>query len=116
MVVKLGSFSVSGSKNIHERKTEKGKKCVHVVVGEWLVYMGGYSIASESLRAHKSYVFVEQQKLRKRKGGIEWDWRKIMKRARPPSVEGHKKREEIYLKKPTFLNYAQMVLVSPRRC
>lgn len=61
-------LSVSGSKNIHERKTEKGKKCVHVVVGGWLVYMGGYSIASESLRAHKSYVFVEQQKLRKRKG------------------------------------------------
>lgn len=59
--------SVLGSKNIHRRKTEK-EKCVHVVDGGWVVYMGGYSIAPESLKAHKSYVFVKQQKLRKRKG------------------------------------------------
>lgn len=30
--------------------------------------MGGYRIAPESLRAHKSYVFMKQQKLRKREG------------------------------------------------
>lgn len=36
--------------------------------GGWLVYMGGYSIAPKSLRAHKSYVFVKQQILQKRKG------------------------------------------------
>lgn len=41
---------------------------MHVVDGGWVVYMGGYSIAPESLKAHKSYVFVKQQKLRKRKG------------------------------------------------
>lgn len=41
---------------------------MHVVDGGWVVYMGGYSIAPESLRAHKSCVFVKQQKLRKRKG------------------------------------------------
>lgn len=40
---------------------------MHVVDGGWLVYMGGYSIAPKSLGAHKSYVFVKQQKLRKRK-------------------------------------------------
>ncbi len=44
------------------------EKCVHVVDGGWVVYMGGYSIAPEPLRAHKSYVFVKLQKLRKRKG------------------------------------------------
>lgn len=41
---------------------------MHVVDGGWVVYMGGYSIAPESLRARKSCVFVKQQKLRKRKG------------------------------------------------
>lgn len=40
---------------------------MHVVDGGWFVYMGGYSIAPKSLRASKSYVFVKQQKLRKRK-------------------------------------------------
>lgn len=59
--------SLLESKNIHRRKTEK-EKCVDVVDGGWVVYMGGYSIAPESLRAHKSYVFVKQQKLRKREG------------------------------------------------
>ena len=59
--------SVLGSKNIHSWKTEK-EKCVHVVDGGPLVYTGGYSIAPESPRAHKSYVFVKQQKLRKREG------------------------------------------------
>lgn len=60
-------YSVLGSKNIHKRKTER-EKCVHVVDGGGFVYMGGYSIAPESPRPHKSYVFVNQQKLRKRKG------------------------------------------------
>lgn len=60
-------YSVLGSKNIHERKTER-EKCVHVVDGGGFVYMGGYSIAPKSPRAHKSYVLVKQQKLRKRKG------------------------------------------------
>lgn len=41
---------------------------MHVVDGGWVVYMGGYSIAPESHRAHKSYVFVKQQKLRKKEG------------------------------------------------
>lgn len=41
---------------------------MHVVDGSLVVYMGGYSIAPKSLRAHKSFVFVKQQKLRKRKG------------------------------------------------
>lgn len=40
---------------------------LHVVDGSRVVYMGGYSIAPESLRAYKSFVFVKQQKLRKRK-------------------------------------------------
>lgn len=44
------------------------KKCLHVVDGGRVVYMGGYSIAPESLRAHKSCVFVKQQKARKREG------------------------------------------------
>lgn len=70
---KLGSqtsFLFLGVKIYMRGKRRRGKKCVHVVVGGWLVYMGGYSIASESLRDHKSYVFVEQQKLRKRKGAL----------------------------------------------
>lgn len=40
---------------------------MHVVGGGWFVYMGGYSIAPKSLRAHKSDVFVKQQKAQKRK-------------------------------------------------
>lgn len=57
-------YSVLESKNIQKRKTER-EVCGD---GGWLLYMGGYNIAPKSLRAHKSYVFVKQQKRRKRKG------------------------------------------------
>lgn len=40
---------------------------MRVVGGGWFVYIGGYSIAPKSLRAHKSHVFVKQQKAQKRK-------------------------------------------------
>ena len=60
---------VLGSKNIHRRENgEGGGGCLRVVDGGWVVYMGGYSIAQKSLRTHKSYVFVKQQKVRKREG------------------------------------------------
>lgn len=40
---------------------------MHVVGGGRFVYIGRYSIAPKSLRAHKSGVFVKQQKAQKRK-------------------------------------------------
>lgn len=44
---------------------------MRVVDGGWLVYMGGYNIGLESRRAHKSCVFVKQQKVQKREGRRE---------------------------------------------
>lgn len=38
-----------------------------VVDGGWVVYMGGYGIAPESLKAYKRNVFAKKQKLRKGK-------------------------------------------------
>lgn len=87
--------SVLGSKNIHRRKTER-KKCVRVVDGGWVVYMGGYSIAPESLRAHKSYVFVKQQKLRKREGGYGRRRGEVMISTRPSDDCGAQEEEERY--------------------
>lgn len=44
---------------------------MHVVVGGWLVYMGGYSIAVESLRAHKSCVCETTETAEGERGGME---------------------------------------------
>lgn len=57
-----------GGVKIYMGGKRREEKCVHVVDGGWVVYMGGYSIAPESLKAHKSCVFVKQQKLREREG------------------------------------------------
>lgn len=64
-----------------------------VVVGGRLVYMGGYSIASESLRACKLCV-CETTETAEEEAGMEGGLGKIMNSARTPSVVGHKKRKD----------------------
>lgn len=54
---------------------------MHVVGGGWFVYMGGYSIAPKSLRAHKSDVFCETTESSEEEDGMEREG------------EGHKSRE-----------------------
>lgn len=47
---------------------------MRVVGVGWFVYMGGYSMAPKSLRAHKCDVFVKQQKVqRKKRAWKHWE-------------------------------------------